>query len=43
MKNYTGKTLRETLRQDRTFWRRVERAARRLYAKEFGHPAPRVA
>lgn len=40
MKNYTGRTLRETLRDDRHFWRRVERAARKLYAKEFNRPAP---
>lgn len=42
MKNYTGRTLRETLRQDRIFWRRVRRAAEKLYAKEFHRPAPRI-
>ncbi len=42
MKSYSGAAhLRETLRHDRILWRSVERAARRLYRKEFRKEPPR--
>ena len=34
MKIYSGKTLRDTLREDAGFWRAVESAATKLYNKE---------
>jgi len=38
MKIYSGKTLRETARQDAGFWRAVMRTARQLYEKEQRRP-----
>ncbi len=40
MKLYSGKTLRETLQCDRKFWLAVDKAARKLYQKDHGKPAP---
>lgn len=35
MKIYSGKSLRDTLRRDGAFWRAVDKAAHKLYRKEF--------
>ncbi len=40
MREYSGRTLRETLKRDAKFWKAVDRAARKLYQKEHGKPAP---
>ena len=41
MKIYAGVPhLRDTLNRDRAFWLAVDRAARKLYNKEFGKAAP---
>lgn len=37
---YSGKSLRETLNEQRTFWRKVEKKAGRLYKRDFGREAP---
>ena len=36
VKQYTGKPLKETLTNDRLFWKKVKRRAERMYRKEFG-------
>ena len=40
MRLYRGKSLRETLTEERRFWHEVDVTARKLYAKEHGRPAP---
>ena len=40
MKIYSGKSLRETLQQDRPFWQKVKTTAEKLYQKDHGKAAP---
>ncbi len=42
MKIYSAATLRETLAKDARFWQAADRAARKLYCREHGRPAPAV-
>ena len=39
---YTGRPLREEMRENAPFWQEVLKTARKLYRKEFGRPAPEV-
>lgn len=39
MREYTGKTVRETIAEDRGFWLKVLHRARRLYRQEYGRAA----
>jgi hypothetical protein len=40
IKIYSGKTLRETLQSDKSFWQNVKTTAEKLYFKEFRRNAP---
>jgi heptose I phosphotransferase len=41
MRRYTGKSIRQTLREDRPFWKAVQRRAAKTYRREFGRqPGP---
>lgn len=42
VQQYTGISVRESFSQNKDFWRKVEKKARRLYRRDWGEEAPRL-